>query len=218
MNKAYRAFWTCKGTFGKTWGVKPRVLNWICTVIRPILTYRTMVWWTRVRYNVSRTKLSQWHRLACLAILRAMKMNPTFVMEVLLGFPPLHVMTEVEARAGIYTLMYTQQWIPKSTNFGHTKQSWDMEHKTMLQMGSYRQVPWHAYYKPFTVKFPDMCELQNRFNPDNKHGLVWHTDSFQTNKGNGVGMNRWGSEGGRVLVLGSTPRYSRLKYMPLRSL
>jgi hypothetical protein len=21
MNKAYRAFWTCKGTFGKTWGL-----------------------------------------------------------------------------------------------------------------------------------------------------------------------------------------------------
>jgi len=22
MNKAYRAFWTCKGTFDKTWGLK----------------------------------------------------------------------------------------------------------------------------------------------------------------------------------------------------
>ena len=24
-DKAYRALWTCKGTFGKLWGLKPRV-------------------------------------------------------------------------------------------------------------------------------------------------------------------------------------------------
>jgi len=81
------------------------VLNWIYTVIRPVLTYGSTVWWPKVRYNVSRTKLSQLHRLACLAILGAMKMNPTFVTEVLLGLPPLHVMTEAKAQAGIYTLM-----------------------------------------------------------------------------------------------------------------
>jgi hypothetical protein len=36
---AYRALWTCKGTFGKTWGLKPRVVHWIYTmVIRPVFT------------------------------------------------------------------------------------------------------------------------------------------------------------------------------------
>jgi hypothetical protein len=40
INKAYRAFWTCKGTFGKTWGLKPKVLHWIyIMIIRSILTY-----------------------------------------------------------------------------------------------------------------------------------------------------------------------------------
>jgi len=29
MNKAYRAFWACKSTFGKTWGLKSRVVHWI---------------------------------------------------------------------------------------------------------------------------------------------------------------------------------------------
>jgi hypothetical protein len=28
-------------------------------VIRPVLTYGSMVWWPRVRYNVSRTELSK---------------------------------------------------------------------------------------------------------------------------------------------------------------
>jgi hypothetical protein len=43
-----------------------------------------------------------------------MKMTPTAVMEVLLGLPPLHVMTEPEAQPGYYRLMCSQQWKPKS--------------------------------------------------------------------------------------------------------
>jgi hypothetical protein len=122
MNKAYRAFQTCKGTFGKTWGLKPRVVHWIYTmVMRTVLTYVSTVWWPRVRYDVSRTELSKIQRLACLAITGGMKATPTAAMEVLLGLPPLHVMIEAEAQARIYRLMCDQQWKPKSTDFGHTK-------------------------------------------------------------------------------------------------
>jgi hypothetical protein len=57
-----------------------------------------------------------------------MKMTPTAAMEVLLGLPPLHMMTEAHAKVGIYRVMCTQGWRPKSTNFGHIKKSQDMEH------------------------------------------------------------------------------------------
>jgi hypothetical protein len=87
-----------------------------------------------------------------------MKMTPTAAMEVLLGLPPLHVMIEAEAQAGIYRLMCNQQWKPKSTDFGHTKKSRDMEHEPILQMGSDMMLVRYAYHKPFTVKFPDKCE------------------------------------------------------------
>jgi hypothetical protein len=44
INKAYKAFSTCKGTFGKTWGLKPKVVYWIYTaVVRPIIIYATRV-------------------------------------------------------------------------------------------------------------------------------------------------------------------------------
>jgi hypothetical protein len=52
-----------------------------------------------------------------------MRTAPTAVLEVLQGLSPLHVMIEVEAQAGIYRLMCSQQWKLKSTNFGHARKS-----------------------------------------------------------------------------------------------
>jgi hypothetical protein len=49
-------------------------------------------------------------------------------------------------------------------------------------MGSDRMFPRYAFYKPFTVTFPNKCERRNRFNPDNKGELVWYTDWPKTNK------------------------------------
>ena len=64
INKACRASWTCKGTFGKTWDVTPRVGHWInIMVIRPVLTYDSAILWPRVRYDVSRTELTKVQRL-----------------------------------------------------------------------------------------------------------------------------------------------------------
>jgi len=52
----------CSATKGKTWGLKTRVLQWIYSmVIRPILTYGSMVLWPRLRYS-SRTALSKLQR------------------------------------------------------------------------------------------------------------------------------------------------------------
>jgi len=85
-------------------------MGWICTmVIRPVLTYRSMVWWPRVRYNVSMIELNKLHRLACLAITGVRKMTQRAAMEILLGLPTLHVMTEAEDQSNIYRLMCTHQ-------------------------------------------------------------------------------------------------------------
>jgi hypothetical protein len=44
-SKAYRAFWTCRGTFGRTWGLRPKAIHWIYTVVvRPIVTYIATLW------------------------------------------------------------------------------------------------------------------------------------------------------------------------------
>jgi hypothetical protein len=44
-NKAYKAFWTCRGTFRKTWGLKQKVIYWIyiAAVSHSYLCCRCMV-------------------------------------------------------------------------------------------------------------------------------------------------------------------------------
>jgi len=59
-----------------------------------------------------------------------------------------------------------------------------------------------VYSKTFTIKFPDKCEWQNVFNPDNKGGLVWYKDGSKTNKGTGAGVYRWCSRREHTFNLG----------------
>jgi hypothetical protein len=84
---AYKAFWKCRGTFGKTWGLKPKVIYWIYTaVVRPIITYAATIWWPRVKTRLA--EFSKLQRMACLGITGAMRTAPAAAMEVLLGLPP----------------------------------------------------------------------------------------------------------------------------------
>jgi hypothetical protein len=94
--------------------------------------YGSMVWWQRVRYNVSKTELSKLQRLACLAITGAIHMTPTAGMEVLLGLQPLHVATEAGAQPGAYRLMCTQQWRLNLITSVTPQKSQHMEHKPIL--------------------------------------------------------------------------------------
>jgi len=66
-------------------------------------------------------------------------------------------------------------------------------------------LPRYEYHKPFKVKFPDKCGRQNRFNPDNKGGLVLYTD--------GLGCMDGARDVGTASVLGSTLQYSRLNML-----
>jgi hypothetical protein len=91
-----------------------------------------------------------------------------------------------------------------------------MEHKPILQMGTDRMILRYMYHRPFMVKFSEKCEWRNRFTPNIKGDLVSYMDRSKINKGSCAAVYRWGSRRGVAAALGSTPQYSRLKYVPLR--
>jgi hypothetical protein len=85
INKAYRAFRTCRSTFGETWGLKSKAVYWIYTaVVKLIVTNPATAWWSAVKFKTSKAEASKLQRIACLGITRALHashawyINPNF--------------------------------------------------------------------------------------------------------------------------------------------
>ncbi|XP_023310522.1 uncharacterized protein LOC111691633 [Anoplophora glabripennis] len=92
LKKAYISYVQCRGTVGKTWGMKPNVVMRIYTaIVRPMLAYGAVVWWPKSQQTTAKQKLSQVQRVACLSITGAMRTTPTIAMEVMLCLPPLDI-------------------------------------------------------------------------------------------------------------------------------
>jgi hypothetical protein len=88
----YRDFRTCRGTFGRTWGLRSKVVHWMYTiVVISTIIYAATVWWPRVKFKANRAELSKLESLASLDNVGSMGMAPTTALEILLWFPPLHL-------------------------------------------------------------------------------------------------------------------------------
>nr|XP_022902690.1 uncharacterized protein LOC111415306 [Onthophagus taurus] len=92
VNKACVAFGQCRRAVGRTWGLSPKIALWIYTaVVRPMLTYGAVVWWTRTSKSTATTALNRIQRLACLYVTGALRSTPTAAMEIMLNLPPLNL-------------------------------------------------------------------------------------------------------------------------------
>jgi hypothetical protein len=81
--KAQNSLRACR-SFGTVWGLRPRVVYWLYTsIIRPSITFASLIWWTGCQTPSAKKQLSRVQRLACLGITGAMRTAPTGVMEAL---------------------------------------------------------------------------------------------------------------------------------------
>jgi hypothetical protein len=99
MNKEFRAFWTCRSTFGKTWRLRPKVLHWIFTMVVKVCA--AAVWWPGVKFKTSKAELRKLQWLVFLGITGPMRMPPAAAVEVFLTLLPLHLELKAEARTRI---------------------------------------------------------------------------------------------------------------------
>jgi hypothetical protein len=98
MRKACIAYWQCRRAVGKTWRLSPKVVAWLYTsVVRPILSYASLVWWRRVELKNAQKSLSHLQWMMCLGITGGMRSTPTSALEVMLMLPPLHLFIKQEA-------------------------------------------------------------------------------------------------------------------------
>ena len=65
------------------------MVHWLyVAIVRPTLTFASLVWWPGCQMASAKKKLSKVQRLACLGITGASRTTPTGEMEVLIGLPP----------------------------------------------------------------------------------------------------------------------------------
>ena len=86
--KAHNLLWACKRAFRARWGLKPKVIHWLyVAIVRPTISFASIVWWPGCRKASAKKKLSKLQRLACLGITGAIRTTPTGAMEALFGLP-----------------------------------------------------------------------------------------------------------------------------------
>ena len=97
-NKATKILGQCRRFVGQNWGLKPKYMLWLFNmIIKPVMTYGSLVWWSKTNQVTIQNKLNKLQRLACLSISGAFKTTPTLAMETMLNIQPLHIEIKREA-------------------------------------------------------------------------------------------------------------------------
>ncbi|XP_055585899.1 uncharacterized protein LOC129738667 [Uranotaenia lowii] len=97
-SQGYSISVVCLKGVGKKWGLRPKIIHWIFTaIIRPKISYASLVWWTKTVQATARKKLAKLQRIATLAITGAMRSTSNEALNALLNILPLHQFIELEA-------------------------------------------------------------------------------------------------------------------------
>ena len=96
------------------WGLKLRQMVWLYeSIVRPILTYGSIVWVNSLDRKYIVKLLEKVQRTACMMITGAMKSTPTAGLECILNLSPIHLHIKTEALASYVRLQHTASWRPR---------------------------------------------------------------------------------------------------------
>jgi len=92
------------------------------------------------------TQLGRIQRMACLAIMGAMKSTPTAAMEILLNLTPLDLVIHAEARMALYRLHILKQPADPKVEAGMLS-IWKNVSDPLLEMWAEYTTPVYYHYK-----------------------------------------------------------------------
>jgi ribonuclease HI len=189
VGKAYKIFNVCRRTYGKTWGLQPRILYWIYSMmVIPLLTYGSIVWWPRTSLDTCRRTLTTLQRYACMAITGAFRTTPTRAMESILGLKPLHLVIETEARKALYRLSMTGLWDKSKPGTKHSRMETTPKLQGILDMRCDKMSTRLVFKRNFKVYIPSRDEWRLGFQPKEENSLIWYTDGSKMSSGTGAGI------------------------------
>ena len=103
VRKAHNLLWACRRAYSVTWDLRLKVVHWLYVfIIRPSITFTSLVWWSGCQTASVKKKLSRVQRFACLGVTGVMRTTPTNVVEALICLPPPELVVQSEVRSAVH--------------------------------------------------------------------------------------------------------------------
>ena len=162
------------------------MVHWLYfSVIRPSVTYASLVWWSGCQTASVTKKLSEVRNLACLGITGAVSTTPTHAIEALTCLPPLELVVQGEVRMAAHRLWSLGCWSYLHSNRVHSIILKLLQlSDPVFNMGLDAMRPTYNLEPKYRVT---MLTRGSGAPPEVK-GLVWYTDGSRMKEGTGAGV------------------------------
>ncbi|XP_054287676.1 uncharacterized protein LOC129003409 [Macrosteles quadrilineatus] len=211
--KGTGAMGACRRTFGKKWGLNPRLIWWIYeTIVKPMVEYAALVWWQKAEQTGAAAKLQQLQRLACTGVCGTTRSCPTVVMESILGALPLGL--DIKKRAALTALKTCSKGeISSLRRTGHMSILRELPSLDMEMTVSDLMIRKYDFDKPYQVAIGDRGEWQKVRDKTGKSAMVFYTDGSRREGRSGLGVYGIGTYLSKAL--GETPTVFQAEVMAI---
>lgn len=192
LRKSMMSLWQLRRTYGRSWGLSPKILFWIYTsIVRAYFCYAAIVWWPRCEVLTVKRHLDHLQRTALMGITGAFKTTPTSALEVLLNITPLDLFVKFVAQKTAYRLICINQWVSTGIIDGHRfiiNDFMNIDSNTLAYFPQDSLASTYVLEKNYVVFFP-VREYwsSNLHNELISNHIVWFTDGSLCNGLAGAG-------------------------------
>ena len=178
--EAKRKLMLLRNVFCNSWGPCPQQALWAYTgIVRPALTYGSIVWAKAAQSDYCKKKLRSLQRLALIQVAHVRKSTPTAALELLYNTPPLEIYLWECAQKAACRIGISPNWVATETK-GHQHflyASLPTEAKGVLLDDNISDVIWTQNYE---VKIGDGKDIKRR-------DFSCYTDGSKVGKKSGSG-------------------------------
>ncbi|KAL7726595.1 hypothetical protein ACLKA6_010460 [Drosophila palustris] len=172
------------------------------TIVKPILTYASLAWWTKVKQRKAAAELSKLQRLVCVGMTGAMSTCPTDALGIITGISPLPILIEKEACLGALRLQGVAN-LKSGDLIGHLKVLETFFTSPIVHLSDV-QLPSLVFKRNFTVSIYDRSSWNNPNLCIPSGAQVWYTDGSKLENGD-TGAGVYGPRFRRSIAMGKTP-------------
>lgn len=187
-SKANKTFWALRCLVGNTWGLSPKItLQLYKTMIRPIVSYCSLVWWPAVTSSSGINLCNKIQSTPCRIAAGAIKSCPTIPLEAILNIDPLHIYIQAMAAKSAIRLQSTGNRILDRSPI-HGKIVSFIPQWELFASQTDLTIPILNFQKSYSTIIPDRSSYENSSPFLNDSSQKWYTDGSKTCDGSGAGI------------------------------